>query len=772
MSINALTTIDGVLNSLTTACKSVQLYPSNSPSVSAALKDLVNKIEELFTQDQIELPVDRRRDDKQVSEEPGEEEGPKTLDISQGLTLIVSRSGFVADDVTLGRNNDAVLRFARSIYRLDIKLIHIKRGSTEHEWREFFTVLASSIGKQDARVLDDLAKLELENIEAQGAGVLNLARRTGGGDQPDIVDYLKRRHLARMDRDNPKQAMAEGGRLLPPEFGDIDDFFLEEATGSLDMRERLFNTLDDSQRIESTLSHLLDSFEQTPGWSQGDGTSWEGLRKLFVHISESIGDLDDEKRKAYMKNTAEAVMNLPEEVRNQLVSEAVNSKTGNKSLEGSLLTFLSDDAISEVLSTNSLFHSGTAQTISNFMSDIEDDPERQSSIKSLLADKLIASSDERVRETGRLLAEDKESKAKIVPREDLSEIQKERDKIYEDQMALADQLRITDEEVQALAQDIENENLHHVDEYAAHVIVYLQGGNDPQLHTEHLLNLVEDGLSSALAGGRFETAHKILELAAQEADFPKGGEKPGQSILARAASKEHMDKILKPLRSMDKHSQDYERAIDMLCILGDRATMALFERLTSEENRSLRMFVAALLAELGEDTVAFLSKRTRHHKWYVVRNVAYMLGRVGSKSAIPALEKTLEHKDIRVRHESLKSLAAIGGKESRALMLKCLNDPDQEFKAYTAEWLGNQGIADALPPLRKTFSEQQEQLQMNPALSGAFIGALGKLGTHEDIDMLRGFSGPWWKRFSGTARKNAKLSNQAIENIKKRHGKN
>jgi len=93
-----------------------------------------------------------------------------------------------------------------------------------------------------------------------------------------------------------------------------------------------------------------------------------------------------------------------------------------------------------------------------------------------------------------------------------------------------------------------------------------------------------------------------------------------------------------------------------------------------------RKSVIEALITIGKKDIQALSKGLNDQKWYVVRNIIYILRKIGDRRAIEYLLKTVRHADIRVRKEVIKALGELGGREGIQTLRECLDDPDMQVR--------------------------------------------------------------------------------------------
>ncbi|MBI3378272.1 MAG: HEAT repeat domain-containing protein [Nitrospirae bacterium] len=102
-----------------------------------------------------------------------------------------------------------------------------------------------------------------------------------------------------------------------------------------------------------------------------------------------------------------------------------------------------------------------------------------------------------------------------------------------------------------------------------------------------------------------------------------------------------------------------------------------------------RKNVINALISLGRKDIQSLAKGLYDSRWYVVRNIIYILGKIGDKAAVDYLLKTVNHSDIRVRKEGIKALGELGAPGVFPALRECFNDPEVQIRTAAARALGN-----------------------------------------------------------------------------------
>ncbi len=142
--------------------------------------------------------------------------------------------------------------------------------------------------------------------------------------------------------------------------------------------------------------------------------------------------------------------------------------------------------------------------------------------------------------------------------------------------------------------------------------------------------------------------------------------------------------------------------------------------------RGRRVVIEALVA-LGKADIKAISKHLDNPRWYFVRNIIHILGRIGNRTALEPLGKILNHEDIRVRREAVKSLGMIGGQQARDLLIKALNDNDSTVRTSSARALSAMKDASAIEAILLEVNKK-DFFQRSPSEKKEFFHILGETG--------------------------------------------
>jgi hypothetical protein len=253
------------------------------------------------------------------------------------------------------------------------------------------------------------------------------------------------------------------------------------------------------------------------------------------------------------------------------------------------------------------------------------------------------------------------------------------------------------------------------------------------------VNISEKLLDSLVSHGDFYLASEVLlllkdmEKVKSDADQSNRSERFKEAI-NRAGDRERMKVLTQVLNQNSK--SDLFSARKYLTLLNWNAVPHLVDMLGEMESFPARKMVCSVLENVGEKNIDLLGKGIYDRRWYVVRNLVSVLGRIGSYRAIPYLKKTIAHEDIRVRKETLEALSRIEGGEVTDTLLKALEDSDERLRIKAAELLSQRPGQEAFLHLSELLSRKNFK-DKSKVEKEAFLKSWAQIGKDESILLLK-----------------------------------
>ncbi|MFZ3123165.1 MAG: HEAT repeat domain-containing protein [Thermodesulfovibrionales bacterium] len=203
----------------------------------------------------------------------------------------------------------------------------------------------------------------------------------------------------------------------------------------------------------------------------------------------------------------------------------------------------------------------------------------------------------------------------------------------------------------------------------------------------HFLNSI---IEFSITHGDMETALHILRKAREVIGSPSISD-DAKKNLNMVFSFLGFDATIKLLGELlDSGVEINEKVWDEYVAFLDKNAIQPFITILGElKSIPARKNVINALISLGRKDIQSLAKGLYDSRWYVVRNIIYILGKIGDKAAVDYLLKTVNHSDIRVRKEGIKAMGELGAPGVFPALRECFNDPEVQIRTAAARALGN-----------------------------------------------------------------------------------
>ena len=149
-----------------------------------------------------------------------------------------------------------------------------------------------------------------------------------------------------------------------------------------------------------------------------------------------------------------------------------------------------------------------------------------------------------------------------------------------------------------------------------------------------------------------------------------------------------------------------------------------------------RRVLCDVISELGKNSVEIIAPFVNDSRWYLVRNVVYILARIGKEQALPSILKGYNHREPRVRREAIQALGLIGSSKAAGTLLKALEDEDSQIRSLAALNLVKVVKKESLPHLLGVV-QSKDFYKRDKVEIKAFFDAIGMIGANEAIQPLQ-----------------------------------
>jgi HEAT repeat protein len=242
------------------------------------------------------------------------------------------------------------------------------------------------------------------------------------------------------------------------------------------------------------------------------------------------------------------------------------------------------------------------------------------------------------------------------------------------------------------------------------------------------LTVLNRQVESVMRLGKIEQAMQIVHAIVrieQRVEDPAVRRQYGIA-LRRMITKQMLDGLSKMVQV--PHLED--AASMVLQRAGPDGVEVLLDLLTTSNTVDERRGVFNALTQMkeGQDQLVHM---LGHPQWFVVRNVADLVGELGLETAVPALTKQLDHADERVRRQVALALAKIGTRSAAEPLRKALRDTSADVRRQAALGVGGRKASALAMPLVVALEEEKD-----PDVVRELTFALGRIASPDAVQAL------------------------------------
>ncbi|MGA2554502.1 MAG: HEAT repeat domain-containing protein [Smithella sp.] len=206
-------------------------------------------------------------------------------------------------------------------------------------------------------------------------------------------------------------------------------------------------------------------------------------------------------------------------------------------------------------------------------------------------------------------------------------------------------------------------------------------------------------------------------------------------VLRNLASTTNFNILFKEINT-NEHDKKNE-ASQIFAEFGSLVIDKLLDSLKKDSDSKTRISIIHIIEEMGQAAIpAIKASINMNTPWYYLRNMAYVLGRIGNESSVDVLKPLLLHKEKRVCKEAFKSIVQTGGNMRGPMLLSMLFLVDQELRVDIIEALGKVKCKEAVTDLHNILKSNSTMAKNDISVPQKICNALGAIGSPEAIKVL------------------------------------
>ena len=192
--------------------------------------------------------------------------------------------------------------------------------------------------------------------------------------------------------------------------------------------------------------------------------------------------------------------------------------------------------------------------------------------------------------------------------------------------------------------------------------------------------------------------------------------------------------FIESLKIMGRQSRD--EAWQLCENYGEIIIPFLMDVLTTEDSQTFRSLLLSLIKQFGDTMVPEALKRLDDTRWFVKRNMLYLLNGCANKEIIQDVRKYCHHENHRLSFEAIKCLLSMEDHYGIDVIKGYLLSESKEEIEKAIALLGAFRVKEAVPDLIKMLREKgKNKTDLSQKIS--IIQAIGNMGDVSSLDAFR-----------------------------------
>ncbi len=250
---------------------------------------------------------------------------------------------------------------------------------------------------------------------------------------------------------------------------------------------------------------------------------------------------------------------------------------------------------------------------------------------------------------------------------------------------------------------------------------------------ERFVEIVKGQAEQMLETGQYGGVLKILKTLESNAERGRFREITS-SALQHYSSPGFLSRFVESLRIIGRLMR--EEAMSLCDHYGKEIIPYLMDALIVEESQANRRFLISLLTRFGDGIIPETIKRLGDPRWYVKRNMLFILSECGGEEVLPHVRSYCFHDNRRVCAEAIKCLLKAGDAYGVAALREHLRSGKEELIEQAAALAGAYRVRELVPELLELLGKKSvSSKDYNDKVP--IVRALGSIGDPRAVAALR-----------------------------------
>ncbi|HTN43148.1 MAG TPA: HEAT repeat domain-containing protein [Nitrospiria bacterium] len=253
-----------------------------------------------------------------------------------------------------------------------------------------------------------------------------------------------------------------------------------------------------------------------------------------------------------------------------------------------------------------------------------------------------------------------------------------------------------------------------------------------------MVEILDSVLETLMLRGDFWHSKKILqlfrELLEPQRNLPEIQRLRLMQAIDRAGDPQRIHALEPVLNQWG--AKETDQVYEFWLLLNKNALLPLIELLGLLTQMKMRRVICEALIHLGHEDIEPLIQKLDDPRWFVVRNVVYVLGKIGRDKVLENFRKLIDHQEVKVRKELLHTLDGMKDHRAKELLVRFLNDPESSLRILALRSLTSHNYLGALEPLKELI-EGRDFAFRDLYEKKEIFEALGKMGGSSMVPKMR-----------------------------------
>src|SRR3990172_8965938 len=253
-----------------------------------------------------------------------------------------------------------------------------------------------------------------------------------------------------------------------------------------------------------------------------------------------------------------------------------------------------------------------------------------------------------------------------------------------------------------------------------------------------IMTYIEKAVKTMIVSGDYKHAiaslNRIKTIYENEKEISPNHAEADIGVIDALGDSEFLEQLTQSLNA--NKDDNIDDIYTILTMLNKKSISPMTEMLSNLEQMKNRRVVCDALAVIARDNLEAVLKKLQDDNWYIVRNIVYVLGRIGDARVISHLKRIKDHREPKVRKEIIHTLSEIKSEEAKNMIVSYLNDSDNTVRVSALKRISFMELRKALPDILRIISSEEFDSKENYEKKELFE-AIAILGSKDQLPYLK-----------------------------------